>query len=187
MLFPELRQNVILGAGARWDLTLVKRTVAISRQPWFSGFAPSHLPNLPRAVLVPRSSNWGVSGTVANESALRSVGSILSQVRAPPPAPRPEGGTESLRSPFVYWLHTESNQPCSNKGPTNRPSLTSNHTSISQARRAEGGASTKLQLHGSWQEIAAHLSLFDLARFESILKQDSELGMWLKRDIRNNK
>ncbi|GFO22663.1 hypothetical protein PoB_004916800 [Plakobranchus ocellatus] len=41
----------------------------------------------------------GVGGTVASESALRSAGTILSRVRAPPPAPWPDGGPESLRSP----------------------------------------------------------------------------------------
>ncbi|GFO42410.1 hypothetical protein PoB_006891500 [Plakobranchus ocellatus] len=41
----------------------------------------------------------GVSGTVASESALRSAGTLLSRVRAPPPAPWPDGGSESLRSP----------------------------------------------------------------------------------------
>ncbi|GFO28061.1 hypothetical protein PoB_005456600 [Plakobranchus ocellatus] len=34
----------------------------------------------------------GVGGTVARESALRSAGTLLSQVRAPPPAPLPDGG-----------------------------------------------------------------------------------------------
>ncbi|GFO19647.1 Williams-Beuren syndrome chromosomal region 27 protein [Plakobranchus ocellatus] len=42
---------------------------------------------------------WGVDGTVASESALRSAGNLLSQVRAPPPAPWPDGGPESQRSP----------------------------------------------------------------------------------------
>ncbi|GFO06484.1 hypothetical protein PoB_003298900 [Plakobranchus ocellatus] len=41
----------------------------------------------------------GVGGTVASESALRSAGTPLSRVRAPPPAPWPDGGPESLRSP----------------------------------------------------------------------------------------
>ncbi|GFO45014.1 acetylcholine receptor subunit alpha [Plakobranchus ocellatus] len=41
----------------------------------------------------------GVGGTVASESALRSAGTLLSRVRAPPPAPWPDGGPESLRSP----------------------------------------------------------------------------------------
>ncbi|GFO50103.1 hypothetical protein PoB_007660800 [Plakobranchus ocellatus] len=38
-------------------------------------------------------------GTVANESALISAGAFLSWVRAPPPAPLPDGRPESLRSP----------------------------------------------------------------------------------------
>ncbi|GFO39692.1 hypothetical protein PoB_006619700 [Plakobranchus ocellatus] len=42
---------------------------------------------------------WGIGGTVASESALRSAGTFLSRVRAQPPAPWPDGGPESLRSP----------------------------------------------------------------------------------------
>ncbi|GFN91259.1 hypothetical protein PoB_001776500 [Plakobranchus ocellatus] len=37
--------------------------------------------------------------TMACESALRSAGTLLSRVRAPLPAPWPDGGPESLRSP----------------------------------------------------------------------------------------
>ncbi|GFO02084.1 hypothetical protein PoB_002858900 [Plakobranchus ocellatus] len=37
----------------------------------------------------------GVGGTVASESALRSAGTLLSRVRAPPPAPWPDGGPEA--------------------------------------------------------------------------------------------
>ncbi|GFO05205.1 hypothetical protein PoB_003171000 [Plakobranchus ocellatus] len=44
-------------------------------------------------------SGRGVDGTVASESALRSAGNILSGVRAPPLAPWPDRGPESLRSP----------------------------------------------------------------------------------------
>ncbi|GFO48922.1 hypothetical protein PoB_007542700 [Plakobranchus ocellatus] len=40
----------------------------------------------------------GVGGTVANESSLRSAGTLLSRLRAPLPAPWPDGGPESLRS-----------------------------------------------------------------------------------------
>ncbi|GFO07242.1 hypothetical protein PoB_003374700 [Plakobranchus ocellatus] len=46
-----------------------------------------------------KSAMGGVGGTVASESALRSAGTLLSRVRAPPPASWPEGGPESLRSP----------------------------------------------------------------------------------------
>ncbi|GFO48098.1 hypothetical protein PoB_007460300 [Plakobranchus ocellatus] len=42
--------------------------------------------------------NAGAS--VASESALRSAGILLSRVRAPPPTPLPDGGPESLRSPY---------------------------------------------------------------------------------------
>ncbi|GFO28174.1 hypothetical protein PoB_005467900 [Plakobranchus ocellatus] len=41
----------------------------------------------------------GVGGSLACESALRSAGTLLSRVRAPPSAPRPGGGPKSLRSP----------------------------------------------------------------------------------------
>ncbi|GFO28763.1 hypothetical protein PoB_005526800 [Plakobranchus ocellatus] len=41
----------------------------------------------------------GVGGTVASESALRYPGVPLSRVRAPPPAPWPDGEPESLRTP----------------------------------------------------------------------------------------
>ncbi|GFN95536.1 hypothetical protein PoB_002204200, partial [Plakobranchus ocellatus] len=44
------------------------------------------------------STSGGVNGKVACESALRSAGTILSRVRASPPAPRPDGGPQSLRS-----------------------------------------------------------------------------------------
>ncbi|GFN80950.1 hypothetical protein PoB_000745600 [Plakobranchus ocellatus] len=44
--------------------------------------------------------DWGVGGTVASESALRSAGTLLSRVRVLPPAPWPDGGPESLRSPW---------------------------------------------------------------------------------------
>ncbi|GFO29218.1 hypothetical protein PoB_005572300 [Plakobranchus ocellatus] len=48
----------------------------------------------------------GVGGTVASESALTSAGTLLSRVRTPPPAPCPDGGPESLRSPCcVLALH----------------------------------------------------------------------------------
>ncbi|GFN75220.1 hypothetical protein PoB_000172600 [Plakobranchus ocellatus] len=43
---------------------------------------------------------WGVGGTVASKSTLRSAGILLSRVQAPPPAPRPDGGPENLRSPY---------------------------------------------------------------------------------------
>ncbi|GFN91765.1 hypothetical protein PoB_001827100 [Plakobranchus ocellatus] len=41
----------------------------------------------------------GVGSTVASESALRSARTLLSRVRAPPPAPWPDGRPGSLRSP----------------------------------------------------------------------------------------
>ncbi|GFO16138.1 hypothetical protein PoB_004264300 [Plakobranchus ocellatus] len=41
----------------------------------------------------------GLGDTVASESALRSAGTLLSRVRAPPPTPWPDGNPESLRSP----------------------------------------------------------------------------------------
>ncbi|GFO38112.1 hypothetical protein PoB_006461700 [Plakobranchus ocellatus] len=56
----------------------------------------SGLNSVDSTILLP---NGGVGGTVASESALRSAGTILSRVRTPPPAPWPDGGPESLRSP----------------------------------------------------------------------------------------
>ncbi|GFN96799.1 hypothetical protein PoB_002330500 [Plakobranchus ocellatus] len=47
---------------------------------------------------------------VASESALRSGGTLLSRVQAPPPVPRPGGGPESLRSPCC-GLAIYKNQP----------------------------------------------------------------------------
>ncbi|GFO50290.1 hypothetical protein PoB_007679500 [Plakobranchus ocellatus] len=52
----------------------------------------------------------GVGGTVASESALRSAGTFLSRVRAPLPAPWPDGGPESLKCLAVGWLYTKINQ-----------------------------------------------------------------------------
>ncbi|GFO22107.1 ficolin-2 [Plakobranchus ocellatus] len=52
----------------------------------------------------------GVGGTVARESALISAGTLLSRFRAPPPAPRPDGGLQSLRSPYCELaIYTETN------------------------------------------------------------------------------
>ncbi|GFN98360.1 hypothetical protein PoB_002486600 [Plakobranchus ocellatus] len=50
-----------------------------------------------RQMFSQRSENIG--RTVANESTLRSAGSLMSRVRALPPALWPDGGPESLRSP----------------------------------------------------------------------------------------
>ncbi|GFO39174.1 hypothetical protein PoB_006567900 [Plakobranchus ocellatus] len=52
----------------------------------------------------------GVGGSVVSKSALRPAGTLLSQVRAPPPAPQPDGGPKSLRSPCC-GLATYKNQP----------------------------------------------------------------------------
>ncbi|GFO26214.1 hypothetical protein PoB_005271900 [Plakobranchus ocellatus] len=53
----------------------------------------------PSAIPLQSLEGRGVGSTVACESALRSAGTLLSPVRAPPPAPWPDGGPESLRSP----------------------------------------------------------------------------------------
>ncbi|GFN88044.1 hypothetical protein PoB_001455000 [Plakobranchus ocellatus] len=45
-----------------------------------------------------------VGGTVDRESILRAPGTLLSRVRAPPQAPWPDGGPESLRSHVVVRL-----------------------------------------------------------------------------------
>ncbi|GFN96366.1 hypothetical protein PoB_002287200 [Plakobranchus ocellatus] len=51
----------------------------------------------------------GVGGTMASVSALRSAGTPLSRVRAPPPASWPDGGPESLRSPCCELAIYKSN------------------------------------------------------------------------------
>ncbi|GFN88810.1 hypothetical protein PoB_001531600 [Plakobranchus ocellatus] len=53
-------------------------------------------PDRPRGFLLRKQCRCG---TVDSKSALRSVGTILSRVRALPPAPWPGGGPESLKSP----------------------------------------------------------------------------------------
>ncbi|GFO03485.1 hypothetical protein PoB_002999000 [Plakobranchus ocellatus] len=52
---------------------------------------------------------WGVRGTVACESALRSAGTLLSRAGAPPSVPRPDRGPKSPRSLVVDWLYTITN------------------------------------------------------------------------------
>ncbi|GFO30987.1 hypothetical protein PoB_005749200 [Plakobranchus ocellatus] len=51
----------------------------------------------------------GVGGTVDGESALRSAEN-LSWIRAPPPVPWPDGGSESLRSPCGVAIYTKKNR-----------------------------------------------------------------------------
>ncbi|GFN74443.1 hypothetical protein PoB_000094900 [Plakobranchus ocellatus] len=68
-----------------------------------------------RTLFVPRVSG-GVGSTVACESALRSAGTLLSRVRAPLPAPWPDGGPESLRSPccgLAIYKKLKKTQPSS--------------------------------------------------------------------------
>ncbi|GFO05942.1 hypothetical protein PoB_003244700 [Plakobranchus ocellatus] len=53
----------------------------------------------------------GVGDTVACESALRSAGTLLSRVRAPPSAPRPDGGLK--RSPCCgQAIYKDTNPAC---------------------------------------------------------------------------
>ncbi|GFN92978.1 hypothetical protein PoB_001948400 [Plakobranchus ocellatus] len=78
---------------------LVARRIAHSASdlqgPDCLGFEPRHrLYTKPNPVL--RSEGFG--GTVARQSTLRSAGTLLSRVRATPPAPWLDGGPESLRS-----------------------------------------------------------------------------------------
>ncbi|GFO28642.1 hypothetical protein PoB_005514700 [Plakobranchus ocellatus] len=56
----------------------------------------------------------GAGSTVACESALRSAGTLLSRVRAPLPAPWPDGGPESLRSPCCGLAIYKKLKPCAN-------------------------------------------------------------------------
>ncbi|GFN98265.1 hypothetical protein PoB_002477100 [Plakobranchus ocellatus] len=44
----------------------------------------------------------GVGDTVTSESALRSAGTLLHRVRAPPRVLLPDGRSKSLRSPFLW-------------------------------------------------------------------------------------
>ncbi|GFO38939.1 hypothetical protein PoB_006544400 [Plakobranchus ocellatus] len=69
-----------------------------------SGFQALGQARVPVAVLEPRvkgpcRSQGRFAIHLACESALRSAGTLLSRVRAPLPAPWPDGGPESLRSP----------------------------------------------------------------------------------------
>ncbi|GFO39728.1 hypothetical protein PoB_006623300 [Plakobranchus ocellatus] len=51
---------------------------------------------------------WSVGGTVDSESALRSAGTLLLRVRAPPLAPWPDGRPETLRSAYcgqAMYIH----------------------------------------------------------------------------------
>ncbi|GFO35616.1 hypothetical protein PoB_006212100 [Plakobranchus ocellatus] len=70
---------------------------------WFkSCAAPGHVMfSLSIAVIGSKDAQltWGVGGTVDSESALISAGTPLSLVRSQPPAPWPDEGPESLRSP----------------------------------------------------------------------------------------
>ncbi|GFO02646.1 hypothetical protein PoB_002915100 [Plakobranchus ocellatus] len=61
------------------------------------------------SIRVDRPCVGGVGATVVSESALISAGIPLSRVRAPPPAPWPDGWPESLRSPYCgLAIHTQS-------------------------------------------------------------------------------
>ncbi|GFN94584.1 hypothetical protein PoB_002109000 [Plakobranchus ocellatus] len=53
----------------------------------------------------------GVTGTVDSGPTLRSSETLLSRVRAPPPAaPRSDGGSESLRSPYCRLVLSQLRQ-----------------------------------------------------------------------------
>ncbi|GFO15405.1 hypothetical protein PoB_004191000 [Plakobranchus ocellatus] len=72
----------------------------------------------------------GVESSVVSESALRSAATLLSRVRAPPPASGPGGGSKSLRSPCcglaIYktfkHCHTKAVKTNKNLLPTVQPS-----------------------------------------------------------------
>ncbi|GFN87572.1 hypothetical protein PoB_001407800 [Plakobranchus ocellatus] len=60
-----------------------------------------------------RDDTSGVGSTVASESALRSAWTLLSRVRALPPAPWPDGRPTSLRSPcelIIYKKQSDTRQ-----------------------------------------------------------------------------
>ncbi|GFO03560.1 hypothetical protein PoB_003006500 [Plakobranchus ocellatus] len=89
---------------------------------------------------------WGgVGSTVACEPALRSAGTLLSRVRAPLPAPWPDGGPDSLRSPCCGLAINKNSAswrakvyqdcPLTHKKKTNRhqqPIVISKHINISR-------------------------------------------------------
>ncbi|GFO45536.1 hypothetical protein PoB_007204100 [Plakobranchus ocellatus] len=84
--------------------------------------------------------SWGVGGTVSSESALRSAVILLLRVRAPPPAPWPDGGPESLRSPFCR-LAVYKNQPSSNSN-TNGYGNTNSNTNTKDSTKDSTNDST---------------------------------------------
>ncbi|GFN98609.1 hypothetical protein PoB_002511500 [Plakobranchus ocellatus] len=60
----------------------------------------------------------GVGGSVDSDPAPRSAGTFLSQVRAPPPASRPDEGPESLRSSYCRLaIYKNQNKPISTRLP----------------------------------------------------------------------
>ncbi|GFO49690.1 hypothetical protein PoB_007619500 [Plakobranchus ocellatus] len=74
--------------------TVGLKTVAEGFQGKRAILYPPRTPNMPRS-----SCGGRVGSTVASKSALRSAGTLMSGVRAPPPAPWLGGGPESLGSP----------------------------------------------------------------------------------------
>ncbi|GFO36993.1 hypothetical protein PoB_006349800 [Plakobranchus ocellatus] len=72
----------------------------------------------------------GVGSTVACESALRSAGTLLSRVRALLPAPWPDGGPKSLRSPCCGLAIYKNSFP---------GIFTTSHIKIARAERIQKG------------------------------------------------
>ncbi|GFN82104.1 hypothetical protein PoB_000861000 [Plakobranchus ocellatus] len=82
----------------------------------------------------------GVGSTVACESALRSAGTLLSRVRAPLPAPWPDGGPENLRSPCCGLAIYTKTQPALHQ--LRAPCRSSNPRHKDLYRRRVGMSST---------------------------------------------
>ncbi|GFN77519.1 hypothetical protein PoB_000402500 [Plakobranchus ocellatus] len=54
---------------------------------------------------------WGVGSTVDSESTLKSAGTHLWRIRVPQPAPWPDEGPESLRSPCGLAIYKKQTMP----------------------------------------------------------------------------
>ncbi|GFN96650.1 hypothetical protein PoB_002315600 [Plakobranchus ocellatus] len=82
---------------------------------------------------------------------LKSAGSLLSRVRAPPPAPWPDGRPESLRSPCCEdWLYTNTKSINNN----NNSSSSSNNNNNNNYSNNE---TSKSNLHITIMEFATQI------------------------------
>ncbi|GFN90903.1 nuak family snf1-like kinase 1 [Plakobranchus ocellatus] len=89
-----------------WSLGVILYTLVYGSMPFESNSLVSLKQQISEGDYRQPSKPSGIDDTVASESALRSAGTLLSRVRAPPPAPRPEGGPENL-SFVVDWPYIQ--------------------------------------------------------------------------------